>query len=45
MERSEYLGLLVTFVIASGIAWLIIFLNSILGPKNKMTDVKGEPFE
>ena len=45
MQRSEYLGLLVTFIIASGIAGLIIFLNSFLGPKNKMTEIKGEPFE
>ena len=46
MERSsEYLGLLVAFLIAGGIAGLIIFLNGLLGPKNKMTAVKGEPFE
>ena len=46
MEASnEYLGLLVTFVIAAGIATLIILLNAFLGPKNKMTTVKGEPFE
>ena len=46
MERSsEYLGLLITFVIAVGLAGTIIFLNALLGPKNKMTSVKGEPFE
>lgn len=46
MERSsEYIGLLVAFLISGGIAGLIIFLNGILGPKNKMTAVKGEPFE
>ena len=46
MERtSEYLGLLVAFVIASGIAGLIIFLNGLLGPKNKGSQVKSEPFE
>ena len=42
---SEYIGLLVTFLIAGGIAGAIIFLNGLLGPKNKMTVVKGEPFE
>ena len=46
MERSsEYIGLLVTFIIASGIAGLVLFLNAILGPKGKMTAEKGEPFE
>ena len=46
VERSsEYLGLLVTFIIAAGIAGLILILNAWLGPKNKMTLVKGEPFE
>ena len=46
MERaSEYLGLLVTFLIATGIAMVIIFLNGILGPKNKQSPVKSEPFE
>ena len=42
---SEYLGLLVIFIIASGIAGLIIFLNGILGPKNKGSAAKSEPFE
>ena len=42
---SEYIGLLVAFLMAVGIASLIIFLNGLLGPKNKMTAVKGEPFE
>ena len=46
MERSsEYIGLLVVFIVASGIAGIIILLNGLLGPKNKMTQVKGEPFE
>ena len=46
MERaSEYLGLLVAFLLSAGIAGLILFLNSILGPKNKMSAVKAEPFE
>ena len=42
---SEYVGLLVAFIVAGGIACLVIFLNGLLGPKNKMTTVKGEPFE
>ena len=46
MEKtSEYIGLLVTFLLAAGIAGLMLFLNAILGPKNKMTAVKAEPFE
>jgi NADH-quinone oxidoreductase subunit A len=46
MERSsEYLGLLITFLIAGGIAGLIIFLNAILGPKHKDNPVKSQPFE
>ncbi|OIO38042.1 MAG: hypothetical protein AUJ72_03275 [Candidatus Omnitrophica bacterium CG1_02_46_14] len=44
-QASEYLGLLVTFIIAVGIASLIIFLNGLLGPKNKSSAVKREPFE
>ena len=44
-SSSEYLGLLVTFIIAVTIAGLIIFLNGLLGPKNKSTAVKREPFE
>ncbi len=46
MEKgSEYIGLLVTFILAGGIAALILILNALLGPKNKMTAVKAEPFE
>ena len=46
MERpSEYIGLLVTFLISAAIAGLILFLNKILGPKNKGSQVKSEPFE
>lgn len=46
MEKSsEYLGLLITFVMASGIAGLILFLNAILGPKGKGSAAKSEPFE
>lgn len=44
-HSSEYIGLLVTFLIAISIAGLIIFLNGILGPKNKQSAVKSEPFE
>ena len=44
-SSSEYLGLLVTFIIATAIAGFIIFLNGLLGPKNKSTAVKREPFE
>ncbi|MBI3251818.1 MAG: NADH-quinone oxidoreductase subunit A [Candidatus Omnitrophica bacterium] len=41
----ETLGVLATFLIAAGIAGLILFLNKILGPKNKRTPEKAEPFE
>jgi len=44
-QASEYLGLLVTFLIAVGIACFIIFLNGLLGPKKKSFAVKQEPFE
>jgi len=46
MERSsEYIGLLVAAVMAVGIAGLIFFLNSLLGPKKKGSPIKSEPFE
>ncbi len=46
MEKaSEYIGLLAAFIISATIAGLIIFLNKILGPKNKGSAVKSEPFE
>ena len=46
MEQvSEYIGLLVTFLIALGLAGAMLFLNAILGPKNKGSAVKSEPFE
>ena len=46
MERpSEYIGLLVALVMAVTIAGLILYLNKILGPKNKQSAVKSEPFE
>ena len=44
-NASEYIGLLVTFVISTGIAGAVIFLNKILGPKGKLTEAKKEPFE
>ena len=44
-QKSEYIGLLVTFLIAGGIATAILILNSLLGPKNKMNPAKAEPFE
>lgn len=44
-NSSEYLGLLVTFVLALVIAGAMLFLNSILGPKGKSTAAKREPFE
>ena len=37
--------MLVTFVLAVGIAGAMLFLNAILGPKNKQNAVKSEPFE
>lgn len=44
-QTGEYLGLLVTFLLAVGIAGLILALNALLGPKNKGSAVKSEPFE
>ena len=44
-QRSEYIGLLVTFLISGGIAGLILLLNALLGPKGKMNPVKAEPYE
>jgi NADH-quinone oxidoreductase subunit A len=44
-SRSEYIGLLVTFLIAAGIACAIIILNKILGPKRKPSETKLDPFE
>src|SRR3989338_7179345 len=44
-HASEYIGLLVTFLIAAGIALVIMILNAALGPKNKQSAVKSEPFE
>lgn len=43
--RSEYIGLLVTFLLAGGIASAILILNALLGPKNKSNPAKAEPFE
>ena len=44
-QKSEYIGLLVAFLMAGGIATLILILNGLLGPKGKMTPAKAEPFE
>ena len=44
-QPSEYIGLLVAFIISVSIAGLIIFLNQLLGPKNKGSFTKSEPFE
>ena len=44
-QSSEYIGILVIFLLAASIAGLMLGLNSLLGPKNKMTPVKEEPFE
>ncbi len=46
MEKpSEYLGLLSIFLLAGGIAGLILYLNHILGPKRPVSAVKAAPFE
>ncbi len=42
---NEYLGLLVAFLMAAGIAALILLLNWKLGPKRPVSAVKSEPFE
>ena len=44
-NTNGYLGVLVTFIFSAGIAGLIIFLNGLLGPKNKTNPVKEEPYE
>ena len=41
----EYIGLLAAFLIAVTIAGAILVLNRLLGPKNKGSAVKSEPFE
>jgi len=41
----EYIGLLVIFILSLGIAAAMIVLNALLGPKNKGSAVKSEPFE
>ena len=41
---NEYLGILITFILAGGIAGVFIFLSSVLGPK-KPSASKMEPFE
>ena len=44
-QPGEYIGLLVTFLISVSLAALILLLNKMLGPKNKRSLVKSEPFE
>ena len=44
-SSSEYIGILVLFLTASGIAGLMYALNAALGPKNKTNPAKGQPFE
>jgi len=41
---SEYLGIVIAFVLAGALAGAFVFLGSVLGPK-KPTVVKSEPFE
>ncbi len=41
---SEYIGIVIFFVLAGTVAGAFIFLGSVLGPK-KPTKVKLEPFE
>ena len=41
---SEYLGILITFIVAGGIAGAFVFLATVLGPK-KPSPAKAEPFE
>lgn len=44
-QSVEYLGVFVTLLLAAGLAGAMLVLNALLGPKNKMTPVKAEPFE
>ncbi len=41
---SEYIGVVIFFVLAGTVAGTFIFLGSVLGPKKPST-VKSEPFE
>ncbi len=43
-SMNEYLGILITFILAGGIAGVFILLSSVLGPK-KPSAAKMEPFE
>lgn len=46
MENSrEFLSLFVFMVMGAGVAGLMFALNAVLGPKNKSSAVKSEPFE
>ena len=44
-QSSEYLGMLVIFLLSAALAGLMLFLNATLGPKNKGSEAKSEPFE
>ena len=41
---NEYLGIVITFILAAGIGAVFLFLASILGPK-RPSPAKSEPFE
>lgn len=40
----EFIGILLMFLLSAGVAGLLIFLTSVLGPK-RPSDVKSAPFE
>ena len=44
-QSSEYIGLLVALLFSAAVAWLVIGLNKLLGPKGHASAVKSEPFE
>jgi len=44
-QTAEYMGVLVAFLIACGLAAAMLFLNAVLGPKKKSNPTKLEPFE
>ncbi|OGW83886.1 MAG: hypothetical protein A3C47_01555 [Omnitrophica bacterium RIFCSPHIGHO2_02_FULL_51_18] len=44
-NSSEYIGLLVAFLISVSLAGFILLLNKLLGPKNKGSEAKSGPYE
>ena len=44
-SQSEYLGLLAAAIVSVTVAAAVIILNKLLGPKNKGSEVKSQPFE